>query len=108
MMYKPMLNTVLVEIDSETDKWGKGNDDSMLGQAYREGTVIRVGTTMSTATMPLSESATYTVADRIAELVDKRIMWNEGVEAGTVFEHDGKMYGFIYWNDIRGVADESA
>jgi hypothetical protein len=30
-------------------------------------------------------------------------MWNEGVEAGTIFEFDNKLFGMIYWWDIRGV-----
>lgn len=97
-MYEPKFNSVLVEIDDADAAWGNGNDESMLGKSYRQGTVVKTGGVVFTASYPQP----LTMAD-MAALTGKQIMWNEGVEAGTVFEHDGKQYGFIYWWDIRGV-----
>lgn len=108
MMYKPAFNTVLVEIDSEADKWGKGNDEAMLGASYREGTVVEVGSYLARKDWPVEHDDLARLGADIAKLKGQRIMWNEGTEAGTTFEENGKMYGFIYWNDIRGVADEPA
>lgn len=103
-MYEPLFNTVLVEIDDSEAKWGTGNDDSTLGKSYRFGTVVTFGQFLPTADYPVwkgipSDKALIVI---ISELEGKQIMWNEGVEAGTVHEHDGKQYAFIYWWDIRG------
>lgn len=98
-MYKPLFNTLLVEVSK--DKWGSGIDESMLGTDYREGTVRDV-------TSILVETKDYpsiddTLVQTILDLKGKEIMWNQGHEAGTVFEEDGKMYCCVYWWDIRGV-----
>lgn len=98
-MYKPKFNSVLVEIDDADAKWGNGNDDSMLGKSYSKGKVIETG-----QYMPTSDYPQITHVDQF-KFTDKDIMWNEGVEAGTLFEEDGKLYGFIYWWDIRGVKE---
>lgn len=95
-MYKPSFNTILVELKAE--EWGGGNDDSMLGKSYREGVVVDVGQYYPTADY-------QEPPQNIGQLRHKHIMFNEGVEAGTVHEEDGKVYGFIYWWDIRGVKE---
>lgn len=94
-MYKPLINSILVEI--VVDEWAPGNDDSMLGRDYREGRVVEVG--------PLLETRDYPHLPEMVDIYVKgvEITWNYGVEAGTTFEEDGKLYGFIYWWDIRGV-----
>lgn len=100
-MYQPKFNTVLVQIDDQDAKWGTGIDDSMLGKSFREGTFIDFG-----ELVPDDKYAIETIidlADKLSELKGKHIMWNEGVEAGTIHEVDGKQYAFIYWWDIRGV-----
>lgn len=97
-MYDPLFNSVLVEIDDKDANWGSGNDDSMLGKSYRLGTVVQVGDAVPIATYP----QTPTMAD-VEKFKGQQIMWNEGAEAGTTFDHDGKLYGFIYWWDVRGV-----
>lgn len=99
-MYEPKFNSVLVEIDDADAAWGNGNDESMLGKSYRYGTFVTAGELFATKDYQLEAEE---IADILRPLEGKQIMWNEGVEAGTVFEHDGKQYGFIYWWDIRGV-----
>lgn len=93
-MYQPGFNSVLVEIDTEDDKWGRGNDDSMLGKSYSKGTLKDFAVVIPTNDYPEAIGVPE-------EWVGKQIMWNEGTEAGTLFEEDGKLYGFIYWWDIR-------
>lgn len=102
-MYEPVFNSVLVQIDDKDADWGGGNDDSMLGKSFSKGKIIRVGTVQSykdTLLTDISQKASQSDLDKLA---GKSIMWNEGVEAGTTFEFDGKLFGFIYWWDIRGV-----
>lgn len=96
-MYDPIINSVLVEINDEEAKWSPGHDESMLGKSYSKGTVIKSGSLYETQAYPVIPA----VVD--IDLVGKAVMWNEGTEAGTVFEHKGKIYGMIYWWDIRGV-----
>lgn len=105
-MYKPLLNTVLVEI--VVDKWAPGKDDSMLGPSYREGKVVEFGPCVDTHDNPLPHEGTVNgVPKSLDSLKGRDVMWNEGVEAGTTFEEDGKLYGFIYWWDIRGVKSDA-
>lgn len=104
-MYNPGFNSVLVEIDDAEAKWGNGNDDSMLGKSYRFGKVVKVGGIMATKDYPVSDEDLGNTRQFFVDLIGKSIMWNDGVEAGTVFEHDGKQYGFIYWWDVRGVRE---
>lgn len=96
-MYQPKFNSVLVEIDDKAAAWGNGNDESMLGASYSKGKIIDLGFNIPTQQYP--QQLDFSRNDWIG----KDIMWNEGTEAGTTFEHDGKLYGFIYWWDIRGV-----
>lgn len=105
-MYEPIFNSVLVEIDDKDAEWGSGNDDSMLGKSYSKGKVVRIAPYfVTTKEHPLPDgSLVYEDTDK---LVGKNIMWNEGAEAGTVFEFDGKQFGMIYWFDIRGVKVEA-
>lgn len=100
-MYEPVFNSVLVIIDDKDAEWGSGNDESMLGKSFSKGTFVTSG-----ALVPDDKYAAATLIDvspDLAKLKGKRIMWNEGVEAGTTFEFDGKLFGMIYWWDIRGV-----
>jgi hypothetical protein len=100
-MYEPVFNSVLVQIDDKDAEWGSGGDEPMLGKSYSKGTVIRVSDLIETKDHPVP---TYKgLKFDCKDFVGKQIMWNEGVEAGTVFEFDGKPFGFIYWWDIRGV-----
>lgn len=101
-MYDPSYNSVLVQIDDKDAQWGSGNDESMLGKSYNKGKFIKCGDVMETD----KYMDVGTVDDELTGLVGKSIMWNEGVEAGTTFDHDGKLYGFIYWWDIRGVLND--
>jgi hypothetical protein len=104
-MYDPLLNSVLVEIDDKDSEWGSGNDESMLGASFSKGKLIKVPQQIiQTEQYPLDMEGAAYLTKKLEQLVDKSIMWNEGTEAGTVFEHEGKKYGFIYWWDIRGVA----
>lgn len=96
-MYDPLFNSVLVEIDDKDAEWGSGNDESMLGKSYSKGTVVKIADILPNQQYPVLPTKT------VAKPGDK-IMWNEGAEAGTTFEHEGKLYGMIYWFDIRGVA----
>jgi hypothetical protein len=100
-MYTPLFNSVLVEIDDKDAEWGSGNDESMLGKSYSKGKVVRVGNLLETKDHPIEG---LNVVD-MTNLFGKHIMWNEGAEAGTTFEEDGKLYGMIYWFDIRGVKE---
>jgi hypothetical protein len=102
-MYEPVFNSVLVQIDDKDAEWGTGNDDSMLGKSYSKGTVIRIGNIVPTDNYSCERIDWVDLGTDIEQLVGKQIMWNEGVEAGTVFEFDGKAFGMIYWWDIRGV-----
>jgi hypothetical protein len=100
-MYKPLFNQVLVEVDTEGDKWGTGNDDSMLGKDYREGTLVGIG--------PLMVTEQYPELPAMADIgyLGRQVMWNQGHEAGKTFEHDGKLYAFVYWFDLVAVKDIS-
>lgn len=98
-MYDPVWNSVLVQIDDKDAKWGKGNDESMLGASFSKGKVIRIGNFHGTDSHPIS---TRLMKD-VNSLKGKQIIWNEGAEAGTTFEFDGQLFGFVYWHDIRGV-----
>lgn len=102
-MFKPKFNHVLVEIDDKDGKWGKGNDDSFGGETFREGKLLELGEIFSTADHPLTDDALIDIYERLNELVGKTIMWNEGHEAGKVFEHGDKKYALVYWHDIVGV-----
>lgn len=106
-MYKPTFNTILVEI--VVDKWAPGNDDSMLGRSYREGRIVadQVIKLLPTKDYPLNDNEKEIVADEYESFIGKDIMWNEGTEAGTTFEEDGKLYGFIYWWDVRGLKTDA-
>lgn len=100
-MYEPVFNSVLVAIDDKDAEWGSGNDESMLGKSYSKGTIVKSGDFI-----PDDKYDTDTLKEimpQIEKLKGKQIMWNEGVESGTTFDYDGKLYGFIYWWDIRGV-----
>lgn len=106
-MYKPQVNTVLVEIPVE--KWGRGNEEGILGKSYREGKIVDSGFITTTREYP--NLNTDDLIDIIADFIPgAEIFWNEGVEAGTIWdgERDAsgeiiKLYAFIYWWDIRGV-----
>lgn len=105
-MYKPLINTVLVEI--VIDEWApatKTESEGMLGRSYREGKVVSLGLIRSTKDYPFEEGSEDhgRLLDVVESTLGREIMFNEGVESGTVFEDDGKTYGFIYWWDIRGV-----
>ena len=105
-MYKPLFNTVLVEI--KQDEWARarGNDESLGGEVYREGTLIEVGFPMPTSDYPEPLNAIETIMDFAGREGDVTVMWNEGHEAGTIFEEDGKMYALLYWWDLRGAKNE--
>lgn len=96
-MYEPVFNSVLVQIDDKDAKWGSGNDESMLGASYSKGKVIRVSETLATKDYPIAP------VEDIDKLEGQQVLWNEGHEAGTIFEFAGKKFGFIYWWDIRGI-----
>lgn len=98
-MYEPVFNSVLVQINDEDAKWGAGNEEAMLGKSYSKGTVIELADVIPSKEHPIA----LVDMDDLKKLEGKQIMFNEGVEAGTVFDFDGKTYGFIYWWDIRGV-----
>jgi hypothetical protein len=105
-MYKPGINHVLVEIDDTDAKWGKGNDDNVGGEVFREGSVVEFGSIMPTHDYPyISSGHNPKFTEDLNSLISKTIMWNEGHEAGKVFEHEGKKYALIYWWDIVGVKD---
>ena len=105
-MYKPKFNSVLVEIDNSDEKWTK-TDDNMLGRSYSRGKVVSIGLILPTNDYPLIESDAdrSLFIDTVMKSNGKEVIWNEGAESGTMFEEDGKLYGFIYWWDIRGVKD---
>lgn len=106
-MYQPKFNSVLVEIDDKDAEWGGENSEAMLGKSYSKGKVVSIGLIIPTEQYPAIESKSVggVIADTVLECIGKQIMWNEGAEAGTTFEEDGKLYGMIYWFDIRGVKD---
>lgn len=105
-MYQPKFNSVLVEIDDKDAEWGGENGEAMLGKSYSKGKVIaQPNECISTQAYPMDFDSLGKLNNMIKDLIDKDIMWNEGTEAGTTFEHDGKLYGFIYWFDIRGVKE---
>lgn len=101
-MKKPLFNKLLVEIrEDPMDRYGsKGEDGSMLGASYREGTLLEVGWLIATADYPNSDDAIDNVQHRLQNLIGKPVMWHEGTEAGTIFEEGGKQYAFIYWWDL--------
>lgn len=104
-MYKPLFNQVLVEVDTESDKWGRGNDDSMLGKDYREGTVKDIGLVMSTKDFPIPGDVLESFHESLLMFVGAEVMWHQGHEAGQTFEEDGKLYALIHWFDLIGVKE---
>lgn len=100
-MYEPIFNSVLVKIDDKDAKWGSGNDESMLGKSYSKGTIIAVGDLVEDD--KYQQDILDEIIPELNKLKGKEITWNMGAEAGTTFDFDGKLFGFIYWNDIRGV-----
>lgn len=104
-MYEPIFNSILVEIYDADAQWGSGNDDSMLGKSHTKGKVIRIGKLIETQAYPDVDDW---IIENLNKLVGKNIIWNEGAEAGTTFEFDQKLFGFIYWYDIRGVKVDDA
>lgn len=100
-MYEPVFNSILVQIVDPAAEWGSGNDEEMLGKSFSKGRVIRVGALV--ADNRYSGQTLSELSPDLNKLEGKSIIWNLGVEAGTTFEFDGKLFGFIYWNDIRGV-----
>lgn len=101
-MYKPKFNKVLVEIDDKDAAWGKSSDGNMAGEVYREGTLLLVGWLVPTQEYPIVIDH---LNDTLDGLIGEQIMWNEGHEAGTVFEENGKKHCLIYWWDIIGVKE---
>jgi hypothetical protein len=104
-MYEPVFNSVLVQIDDKDAEWGSGNDESMLGKSYSKGKVIQISDVLypSGNAEQLNSAGIKEITPFINKLKGKSIMWNEGTEAGTTFEFDGKLFGMIYWWSIRGV-----
>lgn len=106
-MYKPQFNTILVEIP--IDKWGQGNNEGILGKSYRDGKIV--SSNLFTTTREYPNLTADDVSDLTRDFVPgAEIRWNEGVEAGTVWDGERdengeitKLYAFIYWWDIRGV-----
>jgi hypothetical protein len=107
-VFKPLFNTVLVEI--KEDKWARasGNDDNIGGEVFREGKVISFGSLAPDSDHPvyLVNGLAQQLCDDLDRLAEKTVIWNEGHEAGTVFEEDGKKYALLYWWDLRGVKDD--
>lgn len=109
-MYNPLFNSVLVEIDDPEAQYGSSEgSDAPLGKAFHKGIVVKVGAYVPEASYPVwkefkNENVTYgfDYLSFVKDIIGKKIIWNEGAEAGTMFEHDGKQYGFVYWHDIRG------
>lgn len=101
-MYNPKFNSILVEIDDADAKWGGENNENMLGKSYSKGTLIGTGEYFITKDYPVNPDDIVPILEG---LMGNQITWNEGTEAGTTFEEDGKLYGFIYWWDIRGVKE---
>lgn len=101
-MYKPLFNTVLVEISDQDAKWGGGNNENIGGEVYREGVLLKVGGMVPTNDYPITPEGMDAIHELVNRLVGKPIRWNEGHEAGTVFEEDGKKYALLYWWDLRG------
>lgn len=106
-MYKPKFNHVLVEIDDKDSVWGKSGEASMGGEAYREGTLISVADAFFPFgdTNKINVEGMNDVVGIIKPMVGKTVMWNQGHEAGTVFEEGGKKYALIYWWDVIGVKE---
>lgn len=107
-MYKPLFNKVLVEIDDQDAKWGSGNNENLGGEAYREGKLIESNVTFPFVYGDLllpDDLDPEEVINELHSLEGKTVMWNEGHEAGTVFEEDGKKYALVYWWDIIGVKE---
>jgi hypothetical protein len=103
-MYDPIFNSVLVQIDDKDAEWGSGNDESMLGKSFQKGTVIRIGGLTPTGQLRAYDTDELdALAKDLDKLKGRKVLWNEGAESGTTFEFDGQQFGFIYWNDIRGV-----
>jgi hypothetical protein len=104
-MYQPLFNTVVVEINDKDAEWGNGNDDSMLGKSFRLGKVVSIGLLIPDHSHPtdqLSPASLGLFQDTLMATIGEEVMWNEGVEAGTIFEDEGKQYAMIYWWDLRG------
>ena len=103
-MYKPLFNQVLVEIDDIDAKWGKGSDDNIGGEVYREGKLLEAGAMFATADYPISPEE---LSSEVEKIIGKPVMWNEGHEAGKIFDEDGKKYALVYWWDLVAVKDQS-
>lgn len=98
-MYKPKFNHVLVEIDDKDARWGT-NEENIGGVVYREGVICSVGHIVPTSEYPLSQVDTAFITKALP--IGQKVMWNEGHEAGTVHEDNGKKYALIFWWDVIG------
>ncbi len=107
MIYHPIFNKVLVEIDDKDSTWGKSSDGSIGGVVYRDGRVLEIGTLLETTDYPNSIDQLVTADGTILDkMVGKQVMWHEGHEAGTVFEENGKKYALIFWWDLIGIRND--
>ena len=104
-MFSPKFNSVLVEIDNKDGEWGGSGDDTVLGKSFHKGKLIKIGERLTTQANPISEQDSVRIAEMLSDTKGKTIIWNEGDEAGTTFEYEGKLYGFVYYWNIRGVRE---
>lgn len=107
-IYSPLFNKVLVEIDDKDARWGKGSDDNIGGEVFREGKVLEVADDIFAFgdTAQLSIDSQILLEGKLRAFLGKQVMWHEGHEAGTVFEENGKKYALIYWFDLIGIQDD--
>ena len=103
MLYRPLGNTVLVELIDEDEVYGTGNDDSMMGMSYQYGKLLEVGPIFATADYPDVVENAEALLDKCIPKPSERILFNKGAEANAQFTHEGKQYALIFWHDIRGV-----
>jgi co-chaperonin GroES (HSP10) len=108
MLYEPLFNTVVVEIDDKEAAWGGSKDESagLLGQSYNKGTLIAIAAELFPFgdTSRVLKDGLEQIGDRLQSMVGQKILWNKGHEGDNIFEQDGKKYAIMFWWDILGVA----
>lgn len=110
MMYAPLFNHVLVEVDDTEAAWGGARDESagLLGASFNKGKLVDYGLIFPYGdSSRLGDGIEY-IGDQIKILKDKPVMWHKGHEGDSVFEHDGKKYALLFWWDLVGVGDDDS
>lgn len=105
---RPWNDTALVQLDE--DKYGVFTASNPT-EKIETGTVISVSerivflSSFSWVLENVEPEALEHIRQHYADLVGKRVRWEERADVGTSFEHEGKRFAFIKLTKILGVVE---